>query len=55
MALPIGVLVSAARARMPEGDPQERLGAQRALEQLAKDLEVMADFAGRPADDEDGE
>lgn len=37
------------------GDPQERLGAQRALEQFAKDLEVMADFAGRPADDEDGE
>lgn len=35
------------RATMPEGEPVARLGAQRALEQLAKDLEASADLIGR--------
>lgn len=42
---------SAVRARMAEGDPRERLGAQRALEQFAKDLEVMSRFAASPAEE----
>lgn len=36
---------------MAEGDPRERLGAQRALEQFAKDLEVMSRFAASPAEE----